>query len=129
MGLVAQCTAPREGHRTASGAANCPVHGGRYGGYGAGYYPPRTAYTPSTVYAPAQPRTYPSYASRSSGRSGRSSSSRSRRLMVTYSATDYKTLNPVHEQVVRIAKTDTDRRDLGSAARIGDSGSQAASAT
>ena len=26
---MAPCTAPRKGHRTASGAASCPVHGGR----------------------------------------------------------------------------------------------------
>ena len=29
-----RCTAPVRGHRTASGAANCPVCGGRYRGYG-----------------------------------------------------------------------------------------------
>ena len=32
---MARCTAPREGHRTASGRANCPACGG--GGYGRGY--------------------------------------------------------------------------------------------
>jgi hypothetical protein len=31
---MARCTAPVRGHRTASGAAACPVHGGRYGSYG-----------------------------------------------------------------------------------------------
>ena len=31
--LMARCTAPVRGHRTASGAADCPVHGGRYGSY------------------------------------------------------------------------------------------------
>jgi hypothetical protein len=30
-GRMARCTAPRKGHRTASGAAACPVHGGGYG--------------------------------------------------------------------------------------------------
>lgn len=36
---MAQCTAPREGHRTASAAANCPAcrYKSRYGGYGGGY--------------------------------------------------------------------------------------------
>lgn len=36
---MAQCTAPREGHRTASAAANCPAcrYKSRYGGSGAGY--------------------------------------------------------------------------------------------
>lgn len=32
--VMSQCTAPAQGHRTASGAAACPVHGGR----GYGYY-------------------------------------------------------------------------------------------
>lgn len=39
---MARCTAPKEGHRTASGRANCPVCGqrGRYGGgYSSGYRP------------------------------------------------------------------------------------------
>lgn len=60
---MARCTAPVHGHRTASGAANCPACGGRYGrsygGYG-GY----GSHTPSS-YAP----------SRSVGSSGRSSRS------------------------------------------------------
>ncbi|MGJ9373287.1 toll/interleukin-1 receptor domain-containing protein [Nesterenkonia sp. CF4.4] len=30
---MSNCTAPSQGHRTSSGAASCPVHGGR-GGYG-----------------------------------------------------------------------------------------------
>ena len=30
---MARCTAPAQGHRTASGAAACPVHGGGYGSY------------------------------------------------------------------------------------------------
>lgn len=32
-GHMARCTAPSRGHRTASGAAACPVHGGSYGSY------------------------------------------------------------------------------------------------
>lgn len=31
---MVRCTAPVQGHRTSSGAAACPVHGGRYGSYG-----------------------------------------------------------------------------------------------
>ena len=33
VGHMARCTAPVMGHRTASGAAACPVYGGRYRGY------------------------------------------------------------------------------------------------
>ena len=111
---MAQCTAPVEGHRTASGAANCPVHGGRYGGngYGSSYY------SPTPTYTPPPPRRYPSYASRLSGGGGGggggggSSSSLSRRSSVTYSTREYQTLNPVREQIARIAQTGNDRRDL-----------------
>lgn len=105
---MAQCTAPVRGH-IRGGGADCPVHGGRYGGYGYG----RSSYSPPPVYTPPPPKRYPSYVSRSSGGgSSRSSSSRSRRSSVTYSVREYQTLNPVREQVVRIAQTDTDRRDL-----------------
>lgn len=101
---MTQCTAPVEGHRTASGAANCPVC--RYRSSRRSYY------SPPPVYTPPPPR-FPSYASRlSGGGGGRGSSSRSRRSSVTYSTREYQTLNPVREQVVRIAQTDTDRRDL-----------------
>lgn len=106
---MAQCTAPVRGH-TGGGAANCPVH--RYGSSRSSYYS-RPVYTPPPVYTPAPPRRHPSYASRSSGGGGgRSSSSRSRRSSVTYSTSEYQTLNPVREQVVQIAQTDTGGRDL-----------------
>lgn len=123
---MAQCTAPVLGH-TRGGGADCPVHGGRYGGYG-GYRDPyyeRPTYTPPPVaepVAPTAPKQYPSF-SRSSGGSSRrssgsgggrstSSSSRSRRSAVTYSVREYQTLNPVREQVVSVADTSTGQRDL-----------------
>lgn len=106
MDRMAQCTAPVEGHRTASGAANCPVCR-----YRSSYRP--TYYTPSPAYTrPAEPRRFPSYASRSSGGGSYSSSSRTRRSSVTYSTREYQTLNPVREQVVQIAQTDDGGRDL-----------------
>ena len=62
--------------------------------------------------APAAPTRYPSYASRSSGGSGGGgSTSRSRRSSVSYSTAEYRTLNPVREQVVRDAHIDI-ARDL-----------------
>ncbi len=107
---MAQCTAPVEGHRTASGAANCPACR-----YGSSRRP--TYYTPPPTYtAPPAPRRYPSYASRSSGGSGGSggsgNSSRTRRSAVSYSTREYQTLNPVREQVVQISRTDDGSRDL-----------------
>jgi len=113
---MAQCTAPYEGHRTASGAANCPAC--RYSGYGRRSYTPRPSYSPPPVYTPpAAPKRHASFASRSAGGGGRSgrttsSASRSRRSAVTYSPREYQVLMPVREQVVRIAQTSTDRRDL-----------------
>jgi hypothetical protein len=47
---MARCTAPVEGHRTASGRENCPACGGSYGssrGYGSYSYPSYPSYTPS----------------------------------------------------------------------------------
>jgi len=109
---MSQCTAPREGHRTASGRANCPACRYRSSGYGGGYSRPSYA-PPPVVYSPPPPKRHASYASKSSGSgSARSASSRSRRSAVSYSVEEYRTLNPVREQVVRIAQTDTDRRDL-----------------
>lgn len=106
---MAQCTAPAEGHRTASGAANCPVC--RYrSSRRPTYYTPPPAYSP-----PPAPRRFPSYASRSSASGGgghSSSSSKARRSSVTYSTPEYQTLNPVREQVVQIARTDDGGRDL-----------------
>lgn len=43
---MAQCTAPREGHRTASGAANCPACRGRSSARS--YYPPPPYYSSPT---------------------------------------------------------------------------------
>lgn len=82
-----------------------------YGSYGGGSYS-RPVYSPP-VYTPPASRRYPSYASGSSGGGGgRSSSSRARRSAVTYSSGEYKTLNPVREQVVQIAQTAPDLRDV-----------------
>jgi TIR domain len=117
---MAQCTAPVLGH-IRGGGADCPVHGyqyrrgyGGYGSYGGSAYS-SPSYSPSAYTAPT-PRRYSSYASRSSGGGGgggsRSGSSRARRSAVTYSSAEYQTLNPVREQVVRVAQIYPDRRDL-----------------
>jgi hypothetical protein len=108
---MARCTAPVLGH-IRGGGADCPVHGRSYGGYrGYGGYGGGSYSAP--VYTAPIPQRYPSYASRSSGGGGgRSSSSRARRSSVTYSTGEYRALNPVREQVVRIAATYPDRRDL-----------------
>jgi hypothetical protein len=93
---MAGCTAPVEGHRTASGAANCPVCRGRSNR--------RSYYSPPV-------RRYPigggvSYSAPSPSRStGRSSS-------VSYTAAERATLNPVRRAVEEIVKVHPERRDL-----------------
>jgi hypothetical protein len=109
---MSQCTAPILGH-IRGGGADCPVHGGRSSRYD--YYYERPRYSPPVVYTPPAPRRFASYASRSGGAGGgggRGSSSRARRSAVTYSVSEYQTLNPVHEQVVKLAKSHADARDL-----------------
>ncbi len=100
---MAQCTAPVEGHRTASGIANCPVC--RYGSQ-------RTYYQPPSTYAPARPvrsdKVFPSFASSSpSSENVNRSSSRSRRLSMSYSLEEYKTLSPVRNKVLEENRNST----------------------
>lgn len=106
---MSECTAPRRGH-TGGGAANCPVH--RYGASRSNYSYSRPTYSPSFA-APAPPHRHPSYASQSTtGGNGNGTSSRSRRSSVSYSTREYQTLNPIREQVVQIAETEVNGRDL-----------------
>lgn len=105
---MARCTAPVNGHRTASGAANCPAcRGGRSRGYG-GYSSYSTA-----SYSP------PSYSSLRTSRSGGvgSSSSATPRWSragspVVYTPTQVRTLTPVRENVESLAVSQPDLRDV-----------------
>lgn len=102
---MAQCTAPINGHRTASGRASCPACSGRrYGGY--------SSYSPSTY------STYGSSSSPSST-SHRSGSSGSRRAKwskisstVLYTPTQIQSLTPVREVVETMAAAQPDLRDV-----------------
>lgn len=89
---MARCTAPVNGHRTASGAAACPACGGRYGRYsGYGSY------------------SSPSYSSSGSSGGGRSSSGGSGSSVrprwsragssVTYTPAEVRALTPVRDSV------------------------------
>lgn len=91
-----QCTAPVQGHRTASAAANCPAC--RY----------RSSYRP-TYYSPPPPRPN-AISSRASG--GTSSRRTSSGGTVSYTTAERRTLAPIREQVVRQAEKFPDRRDL-----------------
>lgn len=107
---MARCTAPRYGHRTASGRDACPACGGRssryggFGGYSYGYSPP-----PSPLYT------------RSNGGSIASSGGGSRRTAkpkwsqagssVFYTPEQIVTLTPIRESVEVLAKV-PDLRDV-----------------
>jgi hypothetical protein len=85
---MAQCTAPRYGHRTASGAAACPACSSR------SYRNSYNSYS------------YPSYSSGSSGSSGGSGSSRSSKPRwssptsgIYYTQAEIRTLTPVRENI------------------------------
>jgi hypothetical protein len=100
---MARCTAPVNGHRTASGAAACPVCGSRYGGYRS------YSYSPSS---------YPSSGSSGGGRisvGGSSGSGRPRwsraGSSVVYTPAEVRTLTPVRENVEKRASV-PDLRDV-----------------
>lgn len=91
---MARCTAPRYGHRTASGAAACPACRSRYTRYSG--YNSFPSYTP----------TYSSTGSSSSSRGSGGSSSRSIKprwsgasSSVFYTPAEVRTLTPVRENI------------------------------
>lgn len=91
---MARCTAPRYGHRTASGAAACPACGSRYGRY--------SGYNSYPSYTPSYSSTGSSSSSRSSGgSSGRSVKPRWSRAgsSVFYTPAEVRTLTPVRENI------------------------------
>jgi hypothetical protein len=101
---MARCTAPSNGHRTASGAAACPACSSRGRSYG-GYSSPSSYSSPS----------YSSGGTSGSRSSGGSSSARPRwskaGSSVAYTPSDVRTLTPVRENVERRASK-PDLRDI-----------------
>lgn len=104
IGHMARCTAPVQGHRTASGRAACPACGGSYrgyGGYGSYSYP---SYSPSRS----------SGSGRSSiggsGSSGRPSWSRAG-SSVAYTPAEVRALTPIRRSVEQRAPL-PDLRDV-----------------
>lgn len=97
---MARCTAPVEGHRSSSAAANCPAcrgssrYGSRYSGYSS-----YTSYSPPSYSAPS----YSS--SRSSGGSGRSVRPRWSRAGSSqlYTPEEVRALTPIRETVEKRA--------------------------
>lgn len=112
---MARCTAPYEGHRTASGAAACPACRGRsrFGGYSSYRSPDYLTYTPSYT---------PSYSSSEGSGGGRSGGGGTRRTTkprwsgagsaVWYTSEQVQALTPIRENVERLAASQPDLRDV-----------------
>ena len=100
---MARCTAPVQGHRTASGRAACPACSSRYGGYG-GY---------RSYSLPPSPFPASSGAGRTSGGSGGSVRPRWSRAgsSLVYTDAQVRALTPVRANVEMLA-TLPDRRDV-----------------
>ena len=99
---MARCTAPRNGHRTASGRANCPACGGGYRSYGYG----SSSYSPPSYSRPSY-----SSSSGSGGRSGGGSRKTTRprwapSSAVLYTPAEVQELEPVRANIERQASLD-----------------------
>lgn len=97
---MAQCTAPVNGHRTSSAAANCPACGSRYGGY-------RSSYGYGSGYGSSSSS---GGGSRSSGGGSRPRWSRTGST-VLYTPAQVVSLTPVREAVEAQAAAKPDLRD------------------
>jgi hypothetical protein len=95
---MATCTARSKGHRTASGRANCPACGGRYGGY-SGYssYSSPSSYIPSSG-SRASSSTRPRWSKSSSS--------------LSYTAAQVQSLTPIRESIETRAAQQPDIRDV-----------------
>lgn len=103
---MARCTAPVNGHRTASGAANCPACRSRYGGY-----------RPSYSYSPYND-SYPSRRDNSSPGNYNSSKGRTQKprwakasSLIYYTPSEINALTPVRKVVEQRAEK-PDIRDI-----------------
>lgn len=99
---MSNCTAPVNGHRSASAAANCPACSGRYSGRSYSYYP---SYNSSSSNSET----------RSSSGSGQVRSVKARwsssTSTILYTPQEIRTLSPVRENVEKRAEV-TDLRDV-----------------
>jgi len=106
---MARCTAPKEGHRSASAAAACPACRGRYGR--------SSGYSSYGSYSPPSQSFSGSGGSSSGGSSGSSRSGGSAKprwspagSTVVYSPAEVRALTPIRESVEKQASLD--RRDV-----------------
>lgn len=101
---MARCTAPRHGHRTASGRANCPACGGGNRGYRSYSYP---SYSPSRSSGGG-------YSSGGGGRIGSSSRPRWSKSgsSVSYTPAQIQSLTPIREAIETRAVLQPELRDV-----------------
>ena len=102
---MARCTAPVQGHRTASSAAACPACGGRYGRY-SGY----VSYSSPSYYSPSGSSGGGRSSGGGSGSSARPSWSRAG-SSVSYTPAEVRALTPVRRSVENRAPL-PDPRDI-----------------
>lgn len=100
---MARCTAPRNGHRTASGAAACPVCSSRSRSYGgnSSYSPPSFSLYGSNTRS-----------SSSSGASSRRPTWSKPGSSVSYTVSQIQSLTPIRETVEKRAAEQPDLRDI-----------------
>lgn len=104
---MAQCTAPVNGHRTSSAAANCPACSSRYGGY-------RSSYGYGSGYgSPSSSGVGTSYGggSRSSGGGGSRPRWSRATSSVSYTPVQVASLTPIREAVEAQVAARSDLRD------------------
>ncbi|MFN3069170.1 toll/interleukin-1 receptor domain-containing protein [Serratia sp. J2] len=102
---MARCTAPRQGHRTASGEAACPACSSRYSGYRSSSYSPFSYTSPGSGGGSS---------STSSGASGSSTRPRwsSTGSSVSYTPAQVRSLTPIRQTVETRAAEQPDLRDV-----------------
>lgn len=109
---MAGCTAPVYGHRTASGAENCPACRSR------SYYRSSSYYTPPTrpAWSGGDGTSGGGTSGSGSASGGSSSGTRSRRLRgggsASYTAAEWRTIEPLARQAEKQAREHPERRDL-----------------
>lgn len=97
---MAQCTAPINGHRTASGRANCPVCGRGYSPYSTYFEPNYSSLHNSSTISSSSSSTSSSSRKQTKVKARWSSSGST----VLYSLAEIRTLTPVRENVEKRAK-------------------------
>ena len=105
---MSQCTAPVRGHRSAAAAAACPACRYRYSGY--------SGYSRSSYSSYSQPVSSYRSSGSSFGSGGSSGGRKSRRTRaggsVSYSPTEWRSIEPVARKAAEQAVSHPERRDL-----------------